>query len=100
MTGSNRDARRAGIQLTISATTISRAVTDRNDSGSVTATPYTRPRTTRDSASAPAIPASAPHITGRIESFTIMPNEARSGTSATRTPISFVRRETECDSTP
>ena len=64
MTGSTRDARRAGIQLETSATTISRAVADPNDSGSVTAKPYTTPHSTRDSASAPAIPASAPHITG------------------------------------
>ena len=52
MIGSTRDARRAGIQVARSATTINVPAAAPNETGSVTPTPYTNPRSVRDTASA------------------------------------------------
>src|SRR5215471_8834907 len=101
MIGSTLDARRAGIQLAKTATMISVPAAAPNDTGSVTPTPYTSPRRTRDTANAPAMPNNTPHATGRIESPTTMPRTDVAGApSATRTPISFVLRVTAYDRTP
>src|SRR5262249_3923049 len=99
--GSTVLARRAGSQAATAATaSITNAPVERMR-GSAGATPASRPCTSRVKAIADASPIAAPMSARRSPSpTTSMITRRASAPSATRTPISRIRVDTEYDSTP
>ena len=94
--GSTPAARRAGMAQATSATTARVSVPRTKVAGSVGWTPNSSVRRNRVTTSAPARPMTPPISASRIPCRTISPNTLpRWAPSASRTPISRVRRATE-----